>query len=119
MPKQLALILAVCYTLSLTLLSLITLNGIPKLGSSFDDKIYHLIAYLLLTILWFNALRLTSTKFKILYAGIISIGYGIIIEVFQALFTTSRKEDVDDVIANGIGVFLAVVIIILFRKQKK
>ncbi len=118
MHKQIALILAIGYTLSLTLLSLISLNGLPELGSSFDDKIYHLIAYMLMTLLWFNVLRTTSAKFKILYSAIISIGYGIIIEVFQALFTTSRNEDIEDVIANSIGVILGVVIIIMYRKIK-
>lgn len=118
MLKQLALILAIGYTLSLTLLSLISLNEIPKLGSSFDDKIYHLIAYMLLTILWYNVLRSAPTKFKILFSAIICVCYGIIIEIFQALFTTNRKEDIEDVIANSLGVLIAAVIIIIFRKIK-
>ena len=41
MHKHLALALVVLYIVTLTAFSLINLGGIPSLGSSFDDKIYH------------------------------------------------------------------------------
>lgn len=115
---KLALILAIGYTLFLTLLSLISLNGLPELGSSFDDKIYHFGAYMLMTLLWYNVLQRTSTKFQIAYSAAIAISYGIIIEVFQQVFTTNRQEDIEDVLANSIGVLLAVALILIYRKIK-
>lgn len=118
MHKHWALILAIGYTLFLTLLSLISLNGVPKLGSSFDDKIYHCGAYLLMTLLWYNVLHRTSTKFQILFSAIIAIGYGIIIEVFQQVFTTNRQEDIEDVLANCIGVLFAIILLLIYRKIK-
>ena len=118
MLKQFAWVLAIGYTFFLTLLSLISLNGLPKLGSTFDDKIYHLFAYMLMTLLWYNVFQRTSTKFQIAYSAAIAISYGIIIEVFQQVLTTNRKEDIEDVIANSIGVLLAVILILIYRKIK-
>ena len=118
MHKRLALALAVGYTLFLTILSLISINGIPKLGSSFDDKIYHLGAYVMLTLLWYNAFLSTGWKNKILISSLVPLGYGIIVEVLQGTFTTYRSEDIEDVFANSIGVLLAILLIVLYRKIK-
>ncbi len=118
MHKQLALTLAVGYTLFLTVLSLISLKGIPKLGSTFDDKIYHFGAYLIFTIAWYNFFRTTSTKFKILFSAGIAFIYGIIVEVLQGTFTTYRTEDIADVLANSLGVLIAVIFIVIYRKLK-
>lgn len=46
-------------------------------------------------------------KFKYLIIISLSIFYGIIIEVLQMGFTTTRKGDLYDVLANSIGVFCA------------
>lgn len=118
MHKLFALILAVGYTIFITILSLISLKNIPKLGSSFDDKIYHFGAYALFTLVWYNFFRNTSSKFKIVFSATIVLIYGIIVEVLQGAFTTYRTEDVADVLANSTGVLFAVVFIIMSKKIK-
>lgn len=118
MHKQLALTLAVGYTLFLTLLSLISIKSIPKLGSTFDDKIYHFGAYVVLTLFWFNFYNRTSAKYKIILSAVIACGYGIIVEVLQGVFTTYRTEDAEDVLANTLGVLFAVILIVVHRKIK-
>lgn len=90
----------------------------PKLGSTFDDKIYHCGAYVVLTLLWYNFFKRTSLKLKILFSAVISISYGIIVEVMQGTFTNYRSEDIMDVFANSFGVLIAVVIILLYKKYK-
>ena len=45
-----------------------------------------------------------------------SIFFGIAIEIAQALFTTTRKGDLVDVLANLSGAILAVCIILFFNK---
>lgn len=115
MHKKLALALAVGYTFFLTILSLISIKAIPKLGSSFDDKIYHVGAYTVLTLVWYIFLFKTSFKYKILVSAFIALGYGIIVEVLQGAFTTYRKEDIMDVLANSIGVLSAILLIFIFR----
>ena len=118
MLKHWTLILAVGYTLFITVLSLISLNGIPKLGSSFDDKIYHFGAYMVFVFFWYNYYRTTSSKYKILISASIALAYGTIVEVMQGTFTTYRTEDFADVIANSLGVLMAVVLIVIYKKIK-
>lgn len=118
MHKLLALTLAVGYTLAITILSLISLSGVPKLGSTFDDKIYHFGAYLIFVVVWYNFFRAINSRFRILYSAGIAFIYGIIVEVLQGTFTTYRTEDVADVFANSIGVIVAALALFLFRKIK-
>lgn len=95
-----------------------SLKKVPKLGSGFDDKIYHFGAYALLTIIWYNFFYRTSVKFKILASALISIIYGIVVEVLQGTLTSYRTEDIADVVANSIGVIFGVVFILLYSKIK-
>lgn len=118
MHKSFALALAIGYTLFITILSLISLNSIPKLGSSFDDKIYHFGAYTVFVLVWYHFFEKTSSKYKILFSAAISLSYGIIVEIIQGTFTTYRTEDVKDIFANSFGVFFAVMLIIIYRKIK-
>lgn len=118
MHKHLALVLAIGYTLLITVLSLISLSGVPKLGSSFDDKIYHFGAYMVFVFFWYNYYRKTSSKYKIIISASIALAYGIIVEVMQGTFTTYRTEDIADVLANSLGVLMAVLLIILYKKIK-
>ena len=92
MHKRLALTLAIAYTLFITIMSLISLRNIPKLGSSFDDKIYHCGAYALLCVLvWYHFFEKTKSKYKILFLLDIALAYGIIIEILQGTFTTYQN----------------------------
>jgi VanZ family protein len=116
--KKLALTLAIGYTLFITILSLISLNSVPKLGSSFDDKIYHFGAYALFALVWYNFFEKTSSNYKIIIAAGIALFYGIIVEVLQGTFTTYRTEDIADVYANSFGVLFSVVVIFIYRKIK-
>ena len=117
--KKYALFIAITYSLILVIISLTSLKGLPELGVSFADKIYHFFAYALLTYLWFAVFlfRLTTKRIKaICYAALISIVYGIIIEVLQGGVTTSRISDVYDGIANTLGVLLTSLVLLIYKK---
>nr|WP_262910958.1 VanZ family protein [Flaviramulus multivorans] len=90
--------------------SLIKLNNLPDVGVSFGDKIFHFLAYFVLTFLWFNTF-INTYKFKnrraIIFSIVISVVFGIIIEVLQETITVSRALDIYDVLANTIGVLIA------------
>lgn len=118
MHKKLALVLLIGYIGLLTFLSLINIVKINSLGSSFDDKIHHFIAYFGLTVLLYLYIEKTTLKYKMLYIILIPILYGIIIEVLQGMLANLRKADFYDVIANTIGVFLAIIAITLRKKLK-
>ncbi|GAA0735352.1 VanZ family protein [Gaetbulibacter jejuensis] len=111
MLKKFALILFGGYVIALTILSLINVNGLPSLGSSMDDKFYHIAAYVVFTLLCFNYLRTLSLNYKIGVTIAVGVIYGIIIEVLQNTITTLRTLDFYDVAANTIGILIGVVII--------
>ncbi|MBP0904645.1 VanZ family protein [Mariniflexile gromovii] len=70
----------------------------------------------MLTLLWYYTLFYTvkfENKKALMYAASFSIVFGIIIEVLQGTVTASRSADIYDVMANTIGVFLAVVILFI------
>lgn len=111
MPKSLALILLLAYVVALTFLSLMNIHKMPSLGSSFDDKLYHLGAYTVFMLLGFNFFRQTQIRYKIIASGTIIVLYGIIIEVLQQTLSTTRTLDAYDMLANFIGVLVGVIII--------
>ncbi|OEK09716.1 hypothetical protein A8C32_10740 [Flavivirga aquatica] len=95
------------------------LNNLPDVGVSFGDKIFHFLAYCLLTLLWFSVFLLVfnlKKKKAIYFAVIFAIVFGIVIEVLQDTMTESRALDVYDVVANTMGALLAS-LVLWFKKK--
>jgi len=78
----------------------------PHFGTNYEDKIYHLLAYGLLCLLWYKVLFDFKIKHPIGIAFITCIIYGIIIEVLQGQYTDGRDASIMDSAANGIGVMI-------------
>ncbi|MFT4781000.1 MAG: VanZ family protein [Psychroserpens sp.] len=116
--KKWALPILVLYALALTIGSLAQIGDIPSLGSSFDDKIYHVIAYFFFTVLVYNSCKRRTVVYAILISAICVILYGIVIEVLQQVLTSYRTLDIYDVMANALGVAFAALIIGLKNKLK-
>lgn len=116
--KKWALPILLLYASALTIGSLVHVSGIPSLGYSFDDKIYHLTAYFLFTILVYNFCKEIQLVYALLISAASVIIYGIIIEVLQEVMTSYRTLDVYDALANTLGVVFATVII-RFRNKLK
>ena len=114
MLKKSIFLITIGYTVFLTIVSLIQLNNLPDIKVSFGDKIFHFGAYTILTTLWFYTFLLTF-KFKLkkalLLAAILSIGFGILLEVLQDSITVYRALDIYDALANTLGVLLASLIL--------
>ena len=105
--------------MALTIVCLIDLNGVIEVKISFGDKIFHLLAYVVLTVLWYYTFfyNLKSNKGKaLIYAVVISIIFGIVIEVLQGTVTAYRSSDIIDVFANSFGAILAAVVIAVKNK---
>lgn len=99
---------------------LMPLENPPDLGISFADKIFHSLIYLILTFLWFYTLVLhfkIGSEKAILYISLLSIIFGIIIEILQEVFTNTRQADVLDVVANSLGVVVAAGLLILKKRN--
>lgn len=120
MLKRQVFLITIFYSLALALVCLLPFKKLPDVGVSFGDKIFHSLTYVVLTFLWFSTFFFqfkTSKINAIIYSSVISIVFGIIIEVLQGVFTTTRQADVFDVLANSIGVLFAAVLIVV-KKQK-
>ncbi len=110
MHKKYALTIALGFTILLATASLVRLNNMPDIGVSFGDKLFHFGAYVVMTLVWFNFFGIKKNirkKKAIFIAVIIASLFGMIIEVLQSALTVSRDGDINDVVANNIGVLIA------------
>lgn len=95
-------------------------NGVPRFKLfqiEHFDKFVHFSLYLVLGVLLFfesrNQEENENLKLKTIIAvGTISVGYGILIEITQLFFTTTRSAELLDVLANSLGVFISVIVYI-------
>ena len=107
-------VIAILWTCFVTTLSLITIsseNG-KSIVFDFNDKYVHFAFYLVFVIVWFWSLIKTKFAKNAKNIALISaILYGIIMEICQGVFTTTRTPDVYDVVANTLGAFTGITII--------
>jgi VanZ family protein len=115
--KYFLLVITICYTLVLGFVSLATFSSLPEIGTGYDDKIFHCLAYGVLFLLWYFTLNSLKAAKPIFSAIIVSLIYGIIIEVLQGQITTNRQLDVFDAIANLVGITIAALFVI-FRNRR-
>lgn len=73
------------------------------------DKIVHFSFYFVLTLLFLRSFK-KEIKNKYAIVMVLSFVYGIIIELLQDNFTSSRKGDFYDVIANLTGIVCAIML---------
>jgi len=108
--------LAIASTLGIAFLSLMRTKGFPVVHISNIDKLFHAIAYLVLTLSWLLTFKKRQYKYYILLACII---YGIFIEVLQTKLTTYRTGDFIDILANTAGALLAFLFFTQFFEKKQ
>ena len=114
--KYIFSVVAIAWTIIITILSLVSLEGAPDFGFSFADKLAHVIIYFIVTIVWFFSFSkgITNKFFQknaIILSAIFAIIYGICIEIIQETLVTNRHGDWEDVLANIIGTILAILLI--------
>jgi len=102
------------FTIFLTVISLKESDNIPDVEIPYLDKVFHFLAYIVLTVLWskYASLKSANTKANgilIIVALFIAI-YGIIIEVLQIELTTTRMLEISDIVANLLGIAFGILI---------
>jgi len=119
--KKTFLFLAVFWTIAITFLSLATLDS--SIGSEIKipnkDKMVHFVFYFLFVMLWnfYVDFKVFKTN-KAVIILVIAIGYGILMEVFQGIFTTNRTADVLDVLANSSGAIVGLIATKIYLQNK-
>jgi len=100
---------AAAWLLLITILLCIPGTSLPKVrwdNKVFLDKWIHVFLFLLLVLLWCRAYKTTdSTKAKRIFITItvLSIVYGIVMEIVQHYFIRNRSFDFGDMIADSVG----------------
>ena len=114
-----ALYIAIFITLSIAALSLVKFKGKVTFVTS-SDKLGHAIAYCMLMLFWLLSF-VKKQNFKRLawYAVFGCFFYGIIIEALQGNMTSYRTASYLDVVANSIGILIAILIFHLFDKKNR
>ena len=117
--KQL-LVISIIYSVFITIIFLIPTNEMPELSNFLIpiDKIIHVFIFLALTFLWLSYINslLNNTKPIVLFfILVVCLLYGILIEVIQEFYVSSREAEVFDVIADLLGVSLG---LLFFRNYK-
>lgn len=113
--------LAIGWTILIAFLCLVKFNDLPSIGVTEADKYVHFTFHFVFTMLWgfYFWVKLKEIILsKIKQVVIISVCYGILIEVLQEKFTKTRQADILDVMANLSGALIAFIIFILIKKQK-
>ena len=116
--KDNAIFIAIFITVSIAIGSLVKPDLITLKSISVSDKTYHFIAYFFLMFSWSYAF-LKNKKFQknIKYLILGCLIFGIVIEILQGTITSYRTTSYLDILANSVGIGLAVLIFHFFEKK--
>lgn len=119
-PKQFYFWTALSWTGIIVFFCLVKSSAIPVVSISNLDKIVHAFFHFVLTSLWFlffkNHLNNSNVFKPLAVSFLISVFFGVGIEIAQELFTKTRTGDLLDVLANSSGATLAVCVLLFFYK---
>ena len=115
MLKKWFLPATIVYTIVLAIVSLISIGGIPSLGSSFDDKIYHFVAYFILGFLWLTVFKTNKSQEVKIVVFVCTMLFGVVLELIQHQLNPNRTYDNYDLLANCLGVVIGTLIAIRFN----
>lgn len=117
------LLIAIIYSCLITVLFFIPSQDLPRTQFLEADKLVHILVYFVLVNLWLlylyisNECHLQKKRILILLFSILL--YGIIIEIFQGLFTVSRSADILDVASNLLGSLLGIFFFKIVKQKLK
>lgn len=120
MLKKVYLALATCWTIFVLVLCLVSFDAISSHDIQGADKYVHALFHFVFTLLWFLYFRMERSSkgdVKILLKVVImSLVFGVAIEIFQGLFTNTRQADPKDVAANFTGAFVAAALLFFYSR---
>lgn len=117
--KQIYLFLALSWTIIVLSLCLMNSSDIPKVSIENADKFIHYIFHFVFTVLWFLFIN-KKYKFIVLKSlsivVLMSISFGVLIELLQTFYTSTRSGDFLDVLFNTFGAILASISILMYKR---
>lgn len=120
MLKKLYLFAALSWTSFIFFLCLVKSSQIPVINIVNFDKLVHASFHFVFTILWFlyfkQQFKKSHNNESLVFVFVLSVGYGIAIEIAQLLFTATRSADPLDVVANIVGAIAGISTIAIVLK---
>lgn len=114
------LILAILWTIGVTVASLASLKNIPAISIPGNDKSVHFVFYFVFFVLWYFGLKRVVKYHRFaLILVLVTLFYGICMEFFQAKLTANRQADPFDVLANSLGTLTGFFVILLYTRIRK
>ena len=105
---------ALIWTILITVLSLVSFQGIDLTDNPVPDKAVHGVFYAIFTVLWYLFLKRKKIKYLLLKIFLFSFMYGTIIEVLQGVMPLGRNFDIKDILANATGALTGVILIKIY-----
>lgn len=119
MLKQFFLFAALFWTGMILYFCLQNAKNIPQINIPHLDKLIHVCFHYGFITLWFlyfkKKFKISNNYHLLIYTIIGSFVFGIIIELIQQYYTTTRSADIFDVLANLFGAFSAAFSIVLLN----
>lgn len=120
LKTKIIFLLAIFWTAFVTTFSLISLGDIGNdVPIPNKDKYVHFMFYFIFVSVWYLYLNkinpISKNKWIVLIAA---ISFGILMEISQGVFTTTRSPDVFDVISNSVGAIFGLLFITTILKNK-
>ncbi|WP_378181774.1 VanZ family protein [Aquimarina sp. SS2-1] len=116
------LVLAIAYTSLIAWLSLARIFIPVDIKVIASDKIGHLLAYFVFTIVWFLFFFYSVKQRKnflqsLIRASVFGFLFGVLMEMLQALLTSYRSPDWYDVLANSGGIIFAIILLKVLKNK--
>jgi VanZ family protein len=114
--KNLFSILAFLLLLFLSLTNTEKFQMVSMLAIPTMDKLVHFGMYFfLMSVILIEHRRSIRTMKHLLIAALVPFAYGVLMEVLQYMFTSTRSGDFLDALADGLGVLCAVLLWIIIK----
>lgn len=114
--KRFALLWVVVVT-SLSLVNGSSFSGV-KSPIEHADKIVHFLFYFVMQLLFCYTLIKKPRPVKYVIVFFITVFYGMVIEVLQSEFTSTRSGDKLDLLANTLGALTALLFVVFLHRKK-
>ena len=103
------------YTTLVFIASLLPIH--PDVGPQLlhKDKVVHVVIYFIFTIVWFPYFSNCSENNNYVKTVILAFCTGVLIEAMQETLTKNRSADFYDVLANCLGIVLAIIALKWFK----
>jgi VanZ family protein len=112
---------AVFWTVFVAVICLITVPDLPEVGVDSADKYVHASVHFIFSIVWalhFRSRGKWSLQYLLIAVFIMSLVFGVLIEIAQNFLTDTRTADVRDIAANCAGALLAIITILLYDRMR-